>query len=114
MFGLDSEKSEKFTRIDNLKKQGYVVWSDSCQIPNISAYDNSIKHLIKKSHPPKCSSKLPLTSVVLDANRWLYTFKINYAVLSKTNKQIVDCCYSSISRNRQEYKKSLGDDDRYK
>lgn len=111
MFCLDSEK---FTRNDNLKKNGYVVWSDSCRIPNISAYDKSIKHLIKKSHPPKCSSKLPLTNVVLDANRWSYTFKINHAVLSKTNKQIVECCYSSIFRNKLEYKKSLVDDDRYK
>lgn len=102
------------TRIDDSVKEGYIVWSDNCRIPNISVYDKSIKHLIKKLKLPKCS-KLPLTSVVLDVNTWSYSFKINHASLdSKMSKSIITCCYSSIIRDALKFKKHPKDDDRYK
>lgn len=95
-------------------KKGYIVWNKNCRIPNISAFDKSIKHLIKKNISPKCSLKLPLTSVKLDVDTWSYTFKINHNVISKSFKSVVECCYSSIVRSQLKFKKNLKDDDRYK
>lgn len=80
----------------------------------MSVYDKSITNLIKKRKPPKCS-KLPLTSIILDANTWSYTFKINRGILdSKMSKSIIKCCYSSIIRSELKFKKNPKDDDRYK
>lgn len=102
------------TKNDDNVKDGYIVWSDSCQIPNMSIYDKSIEHFIKKSKLPKCS-KLQLTSVILDANTWSYTFKINRDSLdSKMSKSTIKCCYSSIVRNELKFKKEPKDDDRFK
>lgn len=101
-------------RNDDNVKDGYIVWSDSCQIPNMSVYDKSIENLIKKIKPPMCS-KMPLTSVILDANTWSYTFKINRDSLdSKLSKSTIECCYSSIVRNELKLKKEPKDDDRFK
>lgn len=111
MFCTDSEIPP---RIDVNVKKGYIVWSDSCRIPNISVYDKSIKYLIKKSNPPKCSSKSPLTSVILNPDTWSYTFKINHATMSQTSEPIVKCCFSKITRNKLKFKISSEDDDRYK
>lgn len=111
MFRTDSEIP---SRIDVNVKNGYIVWSDSCRIRNISVYDKSIKHLIKKSNPPKCSSKSPLTSVILNTDTWLYTFKINHSTISQISKPIVKCCFSKIIRNKLKFKINSGDDDRYK
>lgn len=96
------------TRIDDNVKKGYVVWNDNCQIPNISAYDDSIKHLIKKSNHPKCFANASLTNVVLNVSTWSYTLKINHDL-----KSIINCCYSSIVRNELKFKTNLKDDDRY-
>lgn len=106
--------SQILIKIDDNVKEGYVVWNDNCKIPNISAHDKSIKHLIKKNNSPKCSSKLPLTSVVLDVNTWSYTFKINDNFKSLIfNSRIINCCYSSIVRNELKFKNNSKDDDRY-
>jgi len=102
------------TKIDDNVKEGYVVWNDNCRIPNISAYDKTIQSFIKKSNSPKCFSTLPLTSVILDVNKWSYTFKINYGLHSRISKSIVNCCYSSIVRNELKFKNNPKDDDRYK
>ncbi|XP_060841555.1 uncharacterized protein LOC132922196 isoform X1 [Rhopalosiphum padi] len=101
-------------KIDDSVKEGYVVWNDNCRIPNISAYDKTIKHLIKKSNSPKCFSTLPLTSVILDADKWSYTFKINHRLHSQILKSTVNCCYSPIVRNELKFKNNPKDDDRYK
>jgi len=101
-------------KIDDSVKEGYVVWNDNCRIPNISAYDKTIKHLIKKSNSPKCFSTLPLTSVILDADKWSYTFKINHGLHSQISKSTVNCCYSPIVRNELKFKNNPKDDDRYK
>lgn len=106
--------SGSLTKFDDNVKKGYIVWSDNCQIPNISAYDKSIKYLIKKSNPPKCSSNLPLTSVILDVKTWSYTLKINHGSNSQKSKSTINCCYSSIVRNELIIKKSPKDDDRYR
>lgn len=102
------------TKIDDQVKEGYVVWNDNCRIPNISAYDKTIQKLIKKSTPPKCFSTMALTSVILDVDKWSYTFKINQGIHSKISKSIVTCCYSSIVRNELKFKINSKDDDRYK
>lgn len=99
--------SQILIRVDDNVKEGYIVWNDNCKIPNISAYDKTIKHLIKKTHHPVCSSESPLTSVVLDVNTWSYTLKINH------NSKIIKCCYSSIVRNELKFKNNSKDDDRY-
>jgi len=96
--------------INNNVKEGYVVWNENCRIPNISVYDKTITNLIKKINSPKCFSTLPLTSVILDVDKWFYTFKINHGLES----QIVNCCYSSIVRNELKFKNNPKDDDRYK
>lgn len=98
---------------DNVK-EGYIVWNDNCRIRNISVYDKTIKHLIKKSKPPKCYSKSPLTSVILDADTWTYTLKINHGFNSTISNSTVNCCYSSIIRNELKFKKNSKDDDRFK
>jgi hypothetical protein len=101
--------SNIITEIDNNVKKGFVVWNDYCRIPNISAYDKSIQNLIKKTDFPKCSSKSPLTSTVLNVKTWSYTFQINHNL-----KSISNCCYSSIYRTELKFKKNQKDDDRYK
>lgn len=85
------------------------MWNEYCQIPNISAYDKSIQNFIEKCDFPKCSSKSPLTSIILNVDTWSYTFKINHS-----KKSIYNCCYSSITRNQLKFKKNQKDDDRYK
>lgn len=89
------------------------MWNDNCQIPNISAFDPSVKNVIKKTKAPKCSSIPPLTSVVLDVDSWTYTFKINLDLNLNISSTIVNCCYSSIVRNQLKFKKTKTDDDRY-
>ncbi|XP_001945027.2 uncharacterized protein LOC100165313 [Acyrthosiphon pisum] len=112
---ITSENNTKIlTKFNDTVKEGYVVWNDNCRIPNISAYDKTIKSFIKKINSPKCFSTLPLTSVILDVNKWSYTFKINYGLHSQISKSIVNCCYSSIVRNELKFKNNPKDDDRYK
>lgn len=86
-----------------------MVWNEYCQIPNISAFDKSIRNLIEKSDVPKCSNKSPLTNTILNVDTWSYTFHINHSF-----KLISNCCYSSINRNELKFKKNQKDDDRYK
>ncbi|VVC33777.1 Alkaline-phosphatase-like, core domain,Alkaline phosphatase-like, alpha/beta/alpha,Protein of unknown [Cinara cedri] len=106
--------SKVLPKIDDNVKEGYVVWNENCQIPNISAYDDSVKNVFKTSSPPKCFSKSPLTSVILDEDTWSYTFKINHDSNSKMSLSTVNCCYSSIVRNELKFKNNANDDDRYK
>lgn len=106
--------SNVLPKIYNDVKEGYILWNDNCRIPNISAYDKSIVHLIQKNVAPNCSSNAPLTSVILDISTWSYTLKINHDFNSQVSKSIVNCCYSSIVRNELKLKKNLRDDDRYK
>ncbi|XP_050441154.1 uncharacterized protein LOC126846077 [Adelges cooleyi] len=105
-------KNDSVLSLENSVKEGYVVWNDNCQIPNISAFDDSIKSLVKKNKPPKCSSYPPLTSVVLDPKSWSYTFKIN-KINKKDTASKISCCYSSIYRKHIKARKSANDDDRY-
>lgn len=112
MFVIDS-KILPPPSIDDNVKEGYVVWNENCQIPNISAHDKSVQNLFKTSNPPKCSSKSPLTNVILDSDTWSYTLKINHDFNSQTSKSIINCCYSSINRKKLKIKKNSKDDDRY-
>lgn len=101
------------TKVNDFVKKGYVVWNDNCQIPNISVYDKSVTNFIKKMNPPKCTSNMPMTNVILDVDTWTYTFKINYDFNSQISRSAVSCCYSSIVRSELKLKKKSNDDDRY-
>lgn len=74
-------------------KEGYLVWSPSCRIPDIDPYHESVRTLIKKVNPVKCSQLPPLTRISND--KLIYDNKISpkYA-----NKQKMSCCYQNIQR----------------
>ncbi|XP_050548378.1 uncharacterized protein LOC126910017, partial [Daktulosphaira vitifoliae] len=93
-------------------KNGFTVWDDNCRIPNVSAFDDSVKKFVKKEKSPKCSSLPSVTSVILDVKSWTYTLKINKFYQNKADLNI-SCCYSSIHRKYLKSKRSFNDDDRY-
>ncbi|XP_075220749.1 uncharacterized protein LOC142324042 [Lycorma delicatula] len=74
-------------------KEGYLVWSPSCRIPDIDPYHESIRSLVKKVSAVKCSQLPPLTRISND--KLIYDDKIapKYA-----DKQKITCCYQNIKR----------------
>lgn len=86
----DIDRTSYFTYINishEEKKEGYLVWSPSCRIPDISPWHESIKIFIKKDTLPSCGK--PLTKVQRLGTDHVLTADV----------KDMQCCYSLISRN---------------
>ncbi|CAH1399296.1 unnamed protein product [Nezara viridula] len=86
----DIDRTSYFTYINishEEKKEGYLVWSPSCRIPDISPWHESIKAFIKKDTLPSCGK--PLTKVQRQGN--------NHVLIADVKD--MQCCYSLITRN---------------
>ncbi|KAG8331503.1 hypothetical protein J6590_039849 [Homalodisca vitripennis] len=74
-------------------KEGYLVWSPSCRIPDLDPWHESIRHLIHREEPMVCSELPPLTRVtghtlqLIHANAHLYGGENSF-----------HCCYQEITR----------------
>ncbi|XP_014294449.1 uncharacterized protein [Halyomorpha halys] len=85
----DIDRISYFTYINishEEKKEGYLVWSPSCQIPDISPWHESIKPFIKKDTLPSCGK--PLTKVQRNEE--------NHVLIADVKD--MQCCYSLITR----------------
>nr|CAD7410756.1 unnamed protein product [Timema poppensis] len=82
-------------------KDGYLVWTPSCQIPEIDPYDPSIKKMLRRSDPIICSKHGPLTYVTTRGNSTSsYSLMIDSEMISKyvPPHQKLFCCYSIVTR----------------
>lgn len=79
---------------------GYVVWSDKCQIPNLDPFDDSIQKFITRTEPIVCSTKPPLTYTKVAPGGAHHLLKLNSSAVPHytVNKGNVSCCYSVITR----------------
>nr|CAD7588594.1 unnamed protein product [Timema genevievae] len=86
----------------NMSKDGYLVWTPSCQIPEMDPYHPSIKKMLSRSDPIICSKHGPLTYVTTkDTNSTSsYSLKIDSGMISKyvPPHQKLFCCYSIVTR----------------
>lgn len=91
-------------------KEGYLVWSPYCRIPDIDPMHESIRNLVKKVDPVTCSNMIPLTTVV---NHHLL---FNHRVAPQySQNQKMKCCYKTIWRpvNQNQPEKHNKPDDYY-
>lgn len=84
-------------------KEGFIVWSQSCKIPNISAHHQSISKFVYRKKRIKCSSKPALTEISFDPMNGTYSISVvpKYIPVYLYSKHQIyrpKCCYSLISR----------------
>nr|CAD7266708.1 unnamed protein product [Timema shepardi] len=97
---VDIEVSEK-NYYSSMSKDGYLVWTPSCQIPEIDPYDPSIKNMLSRSDPIICSKHGPLTYVTTrDNSTSSYSLMIDSGMISQyvPPHQKLFCCYSIVTR----------------
>uniref|UniRef100_A0A1B6EWE6 Uncharacterized protein n=1 Tax=Cuerna arida TaxID=1464854 RepID=A0A1B6EWE6_9HEMI len=74
-------------------REGYLVWSPSCRIPDIDPWHESIRHFVSRLEPIVCSDLPPLSRVIghtlqlIHANSHLYGGEKSF-----------HCCYQEITR----------------
>nr|CAD7259343.1 unnamed protein product [Timema shepardi] len=80
-------------------KDGYLVWTPSCQIPELDPYHPSIKNMLSRSDPIICSKHGPLTYVRTRDNS-SYSLMIDSGMISQyvPPHQKLFCCYSIVTR----------------
>nr|CAD7415362.1 unnamed protein product [Timema cristinae] len=95
---VDIEVTEK-NYYSSMSKDGYLVWTPSCQIPEIDPYHPSIKKMLSRSDPIICSKHGPLTYVTTRDNS-SYSLMIDSGMISKyvPPHQKLFCCYSIVTR----------------
>ncbi|KAK7794926.1 hypothetical protein R5R35_005898 [Gryllus longicercus] len=84
-----------------LEKAGYLVWSPSCQIPHVDAYDESIRKFLKPVDPIVCSRVAPLTFVApLGEEGQGHVLRVDKAVVPHyaPRGHRLTCCYSNVTR----------------
>jgi hypothetical protein len=104
-------------------KEGYLVWSPSCHIPDMNPHHESIRKLLKPTDSIVCSKFSPLTYISTPTtehvvNNWSapYILKIDpgmvrYYVPSKQN---YSCCYADVMRASPDVKDNQTADSKYK
>ncbi|XP_065211167.1 uncharacterized protein LOC135839194 [Planococcus citri] len=95
-------------------KHGYVVWSESCRIPNVDPYHESIRKFVKAWKPLVCSKLKALTKVIYNDTSRTHTIKVDQQALQDYSVTMgdVQCCYSIFSRDEIRSRRNDNDDDR--
>ncbi|KAJ9587424.1 hypothetical protein L9F63_019054, partial [Diploptera punctata] len=85
-------------------KEGYLVWSPSCQIPDMNPRHESIKKFIKSAQSIVCSKFGPLTYISSVTQGEPYILKVDTNIAHQyVGKQNYICCYSNITREDPNY-----------
>lgn len=104
-------------------KEGYLVWSPSCQIPDVDPYHESIRKLLKSTESIVCSKFGPLTYVRTPTaagaeNNWSapYVLKVDPAMIRYyvPKKESYSCCYSDVKRANFDVQDNRTADSKYK
>uniref|UniRef100_A0A0A1X6X0 GLC7-interacting protein 3 n=1 Tax=Zeugodacus cucurbitae TaxID=28588 RepID=A0A0A1X6X0_ZEUCU len=99
----DSNSENPFTN-DTYKimrpPTGYLVWSESCRIPDVDVHAPDMMQHFKREKYKPCSNKKPLTTVVYNATSREYVLQIEESEIKSFSKSgRIHCCYQSIMRN---------------
>ncbi|XP_039963135.1 uncharacterized protein LOC120776506 isoform X1 [Bactrocera tryoni] len=79
---------------------GYLVWSESCRIPDVDVHAPDIMQHFKREKYKPCSNKKPLTTVAFNATSREYVLRIEESEIKSFSKSgRIRCCYQSIMRN---------------
>uniref|UniRef100_A0A0A1X9Z1 Uncharacterized protein slr0014 n=1 Tax=Zeugodacus cucurbitae TaxID=28588 RepID=A0A0A1X9Z1_ZEUCU len=80
--------------------KGYLVWSESCRIPDVDVHAPDMMQHFKREKYKPCSNKKPLTTVVYNATSREYVLQIEESEIKSFSKSgRIHCCYQSIMRN---------------
>ncbi|KDR15450.1 uncharacterized protein LOC110833590 isoform X2 [Zootermopsis nevadensis] len=102
-----SNEQEKKENSSVPLKEGYLVWSPSCQIPDMDPHHESIRKFLKSAESIVCSKFGPLTYINTPTaahaeNNWTapYVLKVDPGMVHYyvPNKQRYSCCYADITR----------------
>ncbi|XP_066995599.1 uncharacterized protein [Anabrus simplex] len=80
-------------------KEGYLVWSPSCQIPDVEPYHESIRSMLQPAEPIVCTRDPPLTYTSMD-NASNHVLRVDSAMIGRyiPKGRRLTCCYSVITR----------------
>lgn len=104
-------------------KEGYLVWSPSCQIPDMDPHHESIRKLLKSAESIVCSKFGPLTYINTPTaahaqNNWSsepYVLKVDPGMVRYyvPSKQSYSCCYADVTRPTPNVKDNQTADSKY-
>lgn len=90
--------------ITDATKEGYLVWSPSCQIPDLNPLHESIKKFIKPAQSIVCSKFGPLTYISPVSKGEPFVLKVDTNIAHQyVGKHNYSCCYSNITRSAPDY-----------
>ncbi|CAD7006578.1 unnamed protein product [Ceratitis capitata] len=79
---------------------GYLVWSESCRIPDVDVHAPDIMQHFKREKYKPCSNKKALTAVYFNTTSREYVLHIDESEIKSYSKSgKVNCCYQPILRN---------------
>jgi len=87
----------------NQSKEGYIIWSPRCEVPDIKPFEESIVPFIKKYNLKDCSDKPLLTSIVRNGDSHTLILHDEYKHDYTDNPEELECCYSIVRRKEPRF-----------